>query len=1171
MADIGSCFPAGYAGGMPDLTAEQNAAVELRNSSVVLASGAGCGKTHVLTARFVSHLKRDNAAVAQVVAITFTDRAAREMRDRIREAVEKLPEPQKHLRDLETAQITTIHSFCGNLLRQYAVPAGLDAGFEVLDDILSTNLRTDAITGCLHGLLEAEPTLKAAAALRELAVLFGYPAVVEAIESLLREVDRPRWQEWLAREPADIAAEWAGSMRDQLLPRWVTYLAAASPKISHCLAVLEQVESKNSQVVSKVRGILEGVPNLHVAQDLEAKVKELCELAKVQGTKKADWGNDELYEAVKKSLSDFRGDLPKRLDLFLSSAEGVAEAAHIGQQFLLLALAVDDDYRRRKRRASVLDFQDLLVLARDLLRDHKEVRDAVRERFLFVLLDELQDTDPVQMELVELLCGAGLQHGKLFAVGDHKQSIYRFRGADVSLFTRLRESVASEGRLDLTLNFRSQPGVTRFVNALFAKRLEEYQPLKAHHQRVGDADNVEFLWAIPANDQAQSEDEANEGDSSASPRRSSQELREAEADAIARRIVELLADPKVRLLGEKENDPPRRIERKDITLLFRSMTNVATYEAALRRHGLDYYLVGGRAFFAQQEVYDLLNLLRTIENPYDSASLVGALRSPFCNLSDEAIFLLAIHQDGPWAGLHDPDQLAKLPADQRPAVERATRRLAGWREWKDRLPIARLLNRILADTGYDAALQFEFLGERKLANLWKLIDIARDFDRTGLFGLHEFAARLGDLVSRQPREELAATLPETADVVKLMSIHQAKGLEFPVVFVPDFAAQGRGNQFAVARWHRELGCLVRLPYEFDSLPEDEPRPFSSFPNELGRMVDQLADWQEDLRVLYVACTRARDLLILSTGLPGSLMTNDHLPANHWTLALEERFNIQTGQCIASDVLPGERPDVRVVLSEACQASGRFNNAGSAIHPGAPGAFSALPEQPRPAIYSLPALEARARGEPVTLAGAPFDTEDDSDRAEWRSLRERVGALSPSDRVFWAVLERWDLVKADGWSQLLDDALAGTSHEAIGNELKPKLARFAQSPVRATLAAAEEIHRNVEFLVDLNERDGNSAPMRLRGVIDYLYRDAAGWHLLAIDRGSVVKGEPWLGRKPGLFIQAGAVFQQLGTWPASIQLFNLASGKLVSEAPGLDSFSAGAEHFLRAAKTDLRSE
>src|SRR5262249_54010231 len=151
--------------------------------------------------------------------------------------------------------------------------------------------------------------------------------------------------------------------------------------------------------------------------------------------------------------------------------------------------------------------------------------------------------------------------------------------------------------------------------------------------------------------------------------------------------------------------------------------------------GLDYYLVGGRAFFAQQEIYDLLNLLRALENPQDAVSLAGTLRSPFCGLSDEALFILSRPRDGLWAGLHDPATWGRLPADQREAADRARRHLDRWHGLKDRLPIARLLGEVFADSGYDAATQFEHLGDRKLANLWKLVDLARTFDRSGLFGL----------------------------------------------------------------------------------------------------------------------------------------------------------------------------------------------------------------------------------------------------------------------------------------------------------------------------------------------------------------------------------------------------------------------------------------------------
>ena len=321
---------------------------------------------------------------------------------------------------------------------------------------------------------------------------------------------------------------------------------------------------------------------------------------------------------------------------------------------------------------------------------------------------------------------------------------------------------------------------------------------------------------------------------------------------------------------------------------------------------------------------------------------------------------------------------------------------------KDRLPIARLLNRVLADTGYDAALQFEFLGDRKLANLWKLIDLARSFDRTGLFGLHEFTARLGDLVSRQPREEQAATLPEKADVVRLMSIHQAKGLEFPVVFVPDIAAQRSGDRSPVARWHRTFGCLVKVPGEFDYQPEKEPRPFAPFANELGRTADQLADWQEDLRILYVACTRAIDRLILSGGVPDS---DGPLPANHWTVTLEERFNVRTGKCIAADVKAADLPHVQITASSPISPKPPEVKPPNRPHT----SLERMPSPPKllPTVLSLPALEAIVRGEVDMPLTPQFDTEDDSDLDRWRTPRERVGPVALAERILWEVLERWD--------------------------------------------------------------------------------------------------------------------------------------------------------------------
>jgi ATP-dependent helicase/nuclease subunit A len=951
------------------LTPQQRAAVVRRRASVVLSSGAGCGKTTVLTERFLSHLRDDGAEVGQVVAITFTDRAAREMRRRIRQAVlahlraarpeEEAERWARHLRNLETAQISTIHAFCGNLLRQHAVAAGLDPHFEVLEDYLAANLEGQALTACLQRLLTSET--EAGEDLRQLILLYGWRATVESVQHLMGSGEQARWDEWLGLEAEEVVAAWIGPVRQAALGEYVKFLLSASPKIARCLWLLRTTPCRGPKMAQRVARILDEAPRLATCENLAAAVAGLKEAAKVTGTEKADaWPSEEAYEAVKEALEKFRSELPEQLALFLETPENLAAAVTAGRRFLRVAGEAVEAYRQLKRRSGVVDYQDLLVLARDLLRDHPHVRERLQRRYRFLLIDELQDTDPVQMELVEHLCGARLTEGKLFAVGDHKQSIYRFRGADVQLFQDLRRRMPLEGQLGLTQNFRSQPAILDFTNALLGPTgadsgLEDYEPLRTDKPQVNPGPCVEFLWAPRG------------------PKDTAAEARRREANWIARRIAAMVRGGEPLVVDRSAAAPALcPVRPGDVVLLFRAMSNVALYEAALREHGLDYYLVGGRAFFAQQEVYDLLNLLRALENPQDAVSLAGTLRSPFCCLSDEALFLLAQHPAGPWAGLHDPATVARLADAQRPRAERARRGLDRWRGLKDRLAIARLLGEVFADTGYDAATQFEFLGDRKLANLWKLTDLARHFDRPGLFGLADFIQRLGDLVRTQPREEQAATQPENADVVRLMSIHQAKGLEFPVVIVPDVCAAPGGTRTPVALWDDQLGCVVRPPAE-------DPLPFPLFGRRLWETAEAVANWREELRALYVACTRAEDYLILSAALPADLS-----PGSAWMLQLAQRFDLRTGGYRDAAIPTERRPQVRVTdaLGEpGANAPGeeRTHVLRSLTLPARLGESSLLP------IGEVEICKQRSAARAAD-SEYHFDAEDGSDRSEWVTPR-----------------------------------------------------------------------------------------------------------------------------------------------------------------------------------------
>jgi ATP-dependent helicase/nuclease subunit A len=1116
--------------GTSPLTDQQARAVHSRSHSVVLSSGAGCGKTHVLTERYMAHLRDDGAEVGQIVAITFTDRAARQMRLRIREAVTReLRDARteaeaerwyRHLRALETAPISTIHAFCVNLLRQHAVEAGVDPHFEVLEDVLASNLAAEALTDCLQRLLttpEAEGD-----DLRQLVLLYGWRPTVAAVERLTARYDGDQWSDWLQRTAEAVGADWMRFLAQELRPRYVPQLLAFHGPFTDCLKLLRRTQPvPGTKMAGRVGRLLELADRLAATGDPAAALTEMRACARVAGTEAARaWPSEQAYEQVRDALERFRGDLDERVSLFSEKPDDLATAAAVGQQFARVAAQAVQTYRKAKRRAGVVDFQDLLVLSRDLLRDRHEVRERLRRRYQVLLIDELQDTDPVQVGLVEALAGDGLRSGKLFAVGDHKQSIYRFRGADVSLFRALRGRVPEKGRLDLSVNFRSQPAVLDFVNALLGTRMPDYEPLHARLPQANPGPCVEFLWAPRG------------------PKENAADSRRTEANWIARRIAAMVQGEA--LVADRASDGRRLrpVVAGDIVLLFRAMTNVHLYEAALRGQGLDYHLVGGRAFFAQQEIYDLLNMLRALENPQDAVSLAGTLRSPFVCLSDEALFLLSRHPGGLWAGLRDDATRARLPEDQRGLAGRARENLERWRGLKDRLPVARLLGEVFADSGYDAAVRFEHLGDRKLANLWKLLDLARTFQRSGLFGVAEFIQRLSELVRTQPREEQAATQPENAAAVRLMTIHQSKGLEFPVVFVPDVAAQGGGPHLPVAHWDSRLGCVVRPP------ADEDPPPFGDFAWRLWRAAEQAEEWDEDLRTLYVACTRAQDYLVLSAALP-----DPYRPAGAWTGTLAERFDLRSGLCLAGDVPADRTPQVRV--TDARTPPPDFSRRALAAE-GSPDTepVSAAGVASVPVRLSADGLRTVGQLDAGSAAPAGFHyhAEDRSDRSSWVRPRWEFdhpdgASESARERILRGVLERWDFRDAAGWREPLR-RLAGPAGLP---ELAQELDRFAASALFTELAVAVALHRDVEYLTTL---PGSAA--RLRGYLDGVWLDGRGsWHLVAyvLEPSSP---EACRRREIALAVAARAVAVHLGVAPDDATVFDFGTGE--ATRIGLDGLS-----------------
>jgi ATP-dependent helicase/nuclease subunit A len=879
-------------GGEKNLTDEQRSAIYNRDVSIGLSAGAGCGKTFVLTRRFLTHLEPPEPGqnaftvpLSRVVAITFTDRAAREMRDRIRaqcaERLRDCPEEEvSHwlsiLRGLDAARISTIHSFCSGLLRRHAVAAGIDPQFRPLEMDVGEALLRQSVAATVKRLLEAEDP-----DCFRLLTEFGLEPLRRALRKMVvgrALVDAANFQ---GRKAEEFADGWRDYLDRVFLPRAVHDLAQ-SDVVSQILRLLKDNVPSNRTMQERRLTLLAGFLNLRESQTPElASVFELRESAKVQGGGgKGAWADEETYEAVRKSLEKFRGKVDDLKDFADFDPREIEQAAQTSAALVNVVEAAAQDFSAAKTEAGLLDFDDLLVKTRDLLRNSAEVRHEASASIDALLVDEFQDTDRIQAEIVEALVGDGLSSGKLFVVGDSKQSIYRFRGADPTVFDATRKSLPAGGRLPLTNNFRSQPDILNFVNSLFEPEMPGYEPLVPHRTQLSPRPAVEFLFAFP-----EPEEEAE------SDPNSLEEHRRREAEWIARRILALLNDPTPRI---PERDPETQIERLrrvkagDIAVLFRAMSDAAIYEEVFRRRGVDYYLVGGRAFFAQQEVYDLVNLCTFLNDPADSIALVGVLRSPFFSLSDDTIVAMTrVGEISPREALRQSPP-SGLPETQAEQFRLAARVIDELLEQKDRIPLSELLELALARTAYDASLLCEFLGRRKVANLRKLIEMARQFDRSGIGTLADFTRRIQDSVTDQTIEDLAATHPESSDeIVRLMTIHQAKGLEFPVVILADMERRNRGS-FSDAVYHRDFGPIMAPP-KFGS---EEPRHPAI---EMHRYVEDREDDDESLRILYVALTRAADHLILSAGLPADpAMAGDRVVRSQWLRLVAERYDLGTG-------------------------------------------------------------------------------------------------------------------------------------------------------------------------------------------------------------------------------------------------------------------------------------
>jgi ATP-dependent helicase/nuclease subunit A len=950
----------------------QQAAAIAARGEVFVSAGAGTGKTTVLVERFAEAVCERGIDVDSILVITYTERAAGELRSRIRA---RLTELDRHdlARELDGAWISTIHGFCLRLLKSHPFAAGLDPRFRVLDESQARVLRGEAFASELASFCAPEQP-------ERLQLLATYGA--SGLRRMLTQV-----YETLRSAGRELVLELGE--RPGLTERLDELRDAAS-----CLA-------DDSSATDAQRAAATAALELDVRPEALADLGEL----RARGERAATF--EEARKAVEQAALD---ELAARdRELLQELLAGFAEA-----------------YAGAKDRESALDFEDLQLRARELLRGDEAIRTREQLRFRSIMVDEFQDTNRLQCELVELLAGGAVDK-EVFFVGDEFQSIYGFRHADVKVFRERRAAAAN--LLALSQNYRSRPEVLAVVNELFRHDFgDEYQPL---------ASSGEFpdpIFGTPV--ELLVTDKPSYADIGVHWRR-------GEARHIAHRVRELV-DAGAATPGE-------------IVLLFAAGTDAEWYEQELREAGLPTYRATGRGYFGQQQVVDLLAYLRLLHNRYDDEALLTVLASPFVGVSNDGLLRIRRVGRGPvFTGLERkiPEGLGERDARLVRAFRQRYERLVAA---AGRLSLERLCERILVEHDYDLAVLAQWDGARRYANLRKLARLARSFEELRGPDIEGFVRFVREQEALGSGERDAVADEEGADAVRLLTIHAAKGLEFKVVVVAD---AGRDRSPPAAD---EILCLADGRFGFRVADPVKGGRHGAFGYEDVKAARKAEEEAERLRLYYVAMTRAIDRLIVSGAVDANGAGDRRTPIG-WVLG---RLGLAEEVASADAPLEVERRGARLVL--------RVDRGGApvedgvedevALEPGQLALFERVEDVVLPPAPRLHAL--------VTVSDPPlhrarrlsFSALALFERCSYRYYAERVAGMRPADlrgdgegeggglhatKIGDAVHRVLELVDL-GAPALPDVSVVRTWYAAVTDEELDRIAAFVESYCSSDLA------------------------------------------------------------------------------------------------------------------------
>lgn len=914
----------------------QRRAVLAYDRNYAVTAGAGSGKTTTFAMRYLQLLKGTDTDPQSMAAITFTESGAMELQERVRESVsdhladadgETYEEWREYHDALPEAYIHTIHGFCARLLREYALQADVPVGFDVIEETAARGQQQDTVDRFVDQHLEDDR-------LELLTDIYYRDRLEELLTDLLDEHHRARrWaDEWADATPEDYVA----FVRDRYCD---VDIDAARRQLGneeiqnalHDVCHVASAESAGRERIGIARNVASAVERYGLDPDemddiaIHDVIAAICEALTSGGrayrggfdswsyTGHDDWddGNaqrfDEATSTVAAILPVEEWATPDQLGVDQNAA----------QYYIALASFYRDlhaAYQQRKRRETALDFADLIDAAIDLLESNQTVRESLRDSFDYVMLDEVQDTDPRQWDLVQLLTTLDDEYDKcnVFVVGDEKQSIFRFRGADVAQFSRERSRLETaneakelppleeihpvDGDGGLDRNFRSLPPVLEPINDLFD---ELFGTIPATYQDAPAgirSDDTSFdpapQWLTPDRDDAEAlstgasfvvvPEEAETREHVLPEGHGLRDLpaddTELDARALAAEVAAVLDDDTRRYetVGFEDGEPveePTSLDPSDVAILLRKRTHLKDYERALAALNIPYTVASGIGFYESTEIVALRNLFRVLSDPADDLALYSLLRSPLFGFEDSRVVSL-------WTGIEraqlgDGEVWAALAMTDDEQLAAAREHLEQWRQLAgvaDAETVVEtwdaLLGHIIEDTGFLASLATDERGQQAVANVEKFRARLRGWSEEGLQTLPSVVDRIEREVELSTREG-EAEVPQDADGVRIMTIHDAKGREFPAVFVPgmsnDFNLKaGYGDGIAEFETttngddERRTPLLgIRGPDVNDAFAQEDTilKRRLTF----ARKREAVA---EEKRILYVAMTRARDHLYL---------------------------------------------------------------------------------------------------------------------------------------------------------------------------------------------------------------------------------------------------------------------------------------------------------------------